>query len=165
MPPAFRPGLWDVGDCNTALASLQPEPLLCISAGCLLTLNVRLCRDGKSAAKAAAEIPSDAVEELFYVAGGAAAWEVRIASIERSLRTQYVLQASSGCTLLPLPMPASSAWPPPKRQPGREFVATGSSSGCVPTQGRCFTIAIPITCFASCFWAVPGLHGVEKPFF
>lgn len=34
------------------------------------------CRNGKSAAKAAAEVPTDAFDELFYVAGGAAAWEV-----------------------------------------------------------------------------------------
>jgi hypothetical protein len=34
------------------------------------------CRDGKSAAKAAAQIPTDAVDEIFYVNGGADGWEV-----------------------------------------------------------------------------------------
>lgn len=36
------------------------------------------CRDGKSAAKAAAQVPADAVDEIFYVNGGADGWEVNM---------------------------------------------------------------------------------------
>lgn len=64
-------------------------------------------RDGKSAAKAAALIPGDAFDEVFYVTGGADGWEVNEMSARGAW--QFCCGKLPGLSLLPASRSASAA--------------------------------------------------------